>query len=90
MRNTALLTAIGLLAIATPALAEKEEGCTKAPREQWLSDAQIKSKLAERGYSITKIEVDDTCIEVKGTDKDGKKVELDVDPVTAEIVKTDD
>lgn len=90
MRNITVLTAFGLLALATPALAESEEGCTKAPREQWLSDAQIKSKLSERGYSISKIEVDDSCIEAKGTDKDGRNVELNVDPVTADVVKVED
>lgn len=90
MRNTALLTAIGLLMVATPAFAESEEGCTKAPREQWLSDAQIKSKLAERGYTITQVEADDGCLEAKGTDKDGRKVELNVDPVTANVVKSED
>lgn len=90
MRDTALLTAIGLLAIASPALAESEESCTKAPKAEWLSNDQIKSKLGEQGYSISKVETEDSCAEAEGTDKDGKKVELNVDPATAKIVEKDD
>lgn len=90
MRNATLLAAIGLLAAASPALAESEEGCTKAPKEQWLTNDQIKSKLSEQGYTITKVEIEETCAEAKGTDKAGKNVELYVDPATATIVEKDD
>lgn len=90
MRNAPLLIAIGLLSVATPAFAESDDGCTKAPKEQWLSSDQIKAKLGEQGYSITKVETEDACAEAKGTDKDGKKVELYVDPATARVVEKDD
>ena len=90
MRNATLLATLGLLSFASPAFAESEEPCTKAAKEQWLSNDQIKAKLGEQGFTIKKVETEDGCAEAEGTDKDGNKVELHADPATARIIEKDD
>jgi hypothetical protein len=57
------------------------------PRAQWLPEATIKSKIAELGYDISKLKIDDGCYEIKATDKNGANVELYVNPATGEVVK---
>ena len=87
MRNAAFATAlaVGVLA-AMPAFADDE--CASAPRDQWLKPEQIKSKAEEMGYTVRSVGEDDGCLEVKGFDKAGAKVEIYFDPVSGAVVKT--
>ncbi|MFO1047798.1 MAG: PepSY domain-containing protein [Geminicoccaceae bacterium] len=86
MRSAAVLALTLGVAFALPALAE--DGCAEAPRAQWLPQEQIKSKAEELGYTVRSIGEDDGCIEVKGFDKAGAKVEIYFDPITGAVVKT--
>ncbi|MEQ1714488.1 MAG: PepSY domain-containing protein [Hyphomicrobium sp.] len=90
MRKTIMATVAALLTIATPALASDDDSCTKAPKEQWLTTGQLSSKLTERGYTVSKIEIEDGCAEAKVESKDGKTSELYLDPATGDVVKKDD
>ncbi|MEQ1672663.1 MAG: PepSY domain-containing protein, partial [Hyphomicrobium sp.] len=69
--------------------ASDDEACTKAPKEQWQTIDQLTSKLVDQGYKVKKIEFEDGCAEAGVEDKDGKKAELKLDPVTAAVVKTE-
>ena len=90
MKTLSIISALFLTGAALPAFAEDSEGCTKAPKEQWLSTEQIKSKLGEQGYKVEKVEIEGGCAEAKGEDAKGKRVELYVDPATANITEKDD
>ena len=81
----ALALALGALSIL-PAQASEE--CKPYPKERWLSEAQIQAKAEALGYTVRSVGEDDGCLEVKGMDAAGAKVEVYFDPVTAEIVKT--
>ena len=88
MRKTLFGLALLLGAAASlPALAEDAE-CTEAPQAQWLKPEQIKAKAEELGYTVRSVGEDDGCLEVKGFDKAGAKVEVYFDPVTGTVVKT--
>lgn len=84
------LSALGLIGFSQVALASDDEPCTKAPKEQWQTIDQLKSKLVEQGYKVKEIEFEDGCAEAEVQDKDGKKRELKLDPVTAAVVKSED
>lgn len=84
------LSAFSLIGISQAALASDDEACTKAPREQWQTIDQLKSKLVEQGYKVEEIEFEDGCAEADVQDKNGKKRELKLDPVTAAVVKSKD
>lgn len=95
MRTTATLAILALLAVGVVGLGQSAragevEACTKAPKEQWQTIDQLKAKLGEQGYKVKDIEFEDGCAEAKVEDKDGKKAELKLDPVTASVVETDD
>ena len=56
------------------------------PAAEWLSVDQVTQKLKEQGYTVRRIEASHGCYEVKATDAKGVRVEMYVDPATAEIV----
>ena len=87
MRKAVFALTLALGALATlPARASDE--CRSYPKEQWLSEAQIQAKAEALGYTVRSVGEDDGCLEVKGMNPAGAKVEVYFDPVTAEVVKT--
>lgn len=86
MRPIHLVAATAALTLATgPALAQD---CRSYPADQWLTPEQIKAKAEELGYSVRSVGKDDGCWEIKGTDREGVRVEVYFDPATAQVVKT--
>lgn len=78
--TTTLLALAPLAAVAGPT-------CT-APKSQWMDQATFKSKLESQGYVIKTFKVTKgQCYEIDGTDKQGKKVEIYFDPVTAAVLE---
>jgi hypothetical protein len=55
-----------------------------------MSVEQLKGKLGEQGYTVSKVEIEDDCAEAEVRDKNGKTAELYVDPATGNVVKKDD
>ena len=82
-----------IAAVATVSLAGfsgatlASENCTDQPQSKWLSQEAIAAKLKEQGFEITKTESKRSCYEVKARDRQGKRVDLYVDPVTARVVR---
>lgn len=87
---TLAISTLSVLGLSQSALASDDEACTKAPQEKWQTIEQLKSKLTEQGYKVKEIEFEDGCAEAEVEDKDGKKSELKLDPVTAAVVKSED
>ena len=68
---------------ATPATAP-------AAQSNWLSIKDVQTKLEAAGYTdFREIEREKNKYEVKATDPQGQRVELDVDPVTGDVLKTE-
>jgi hypothetical protein len=83
-------TAIVPLALAVPALASDDSRCPDIASDQWMSIAEVASKLSGMGYEVREIERDDNCYEVEGVDANGARFEAYVNPETGEIVPDDD
>jgi hypothetical protein len=60
--------------------------CAARPSGQWLSMDQVAQKLKEQGYTVLKVEASHGCYEVKATDSSGVRVEMYLDPATADVV----
>ena len=61
-----------------------------AAQSNWMSMQALQTRLEAAGYrDFEKIERERTKYEVKATDPQGQRVELDVDPVTGDILKTE-
>jgi hypothetical protein len=88
MRKLLILAiAAAPLALAASAFASDDEGrCPEVPAAEWLGQDAVKAKVEGLGYKVRKIEVDDNCYEVEGTDANGAKFEAYVNPKTGEIV----
>jgi hypothetical protein len=61
--------------------------CGARPAGQWLSVDQVAQKLKEQGYTVVKVEASHGCYEVKATDSRGVRVEMYLDPTTADVVR---
>lgn len=79
----AALTAAALLLAAGPALAEVE--CA-VPASGGKTHEEVKQMFVAKGYDVRSVGDEDGCIEVKGFNKDGRQVEIYVDPATGNIV----
>lgn len=88
MMTKAMLSAAvaaGVLALAGQAAAAP--ACTKEPQSKWLTEAQMKAKIAQLGYTVKVFQVSGSCYEIYGKTKDGKKAEVYFNPVTGQIVR---
>ncbi len=73
---------------ATPATATAP--AAPAAQSNWMSLKDVQTKLEAAGYTdFREIERDKNKYEVKATDPQGQRVELDVDPVTGDVLKTE-
>ena len=63
--------------------------CSARPAAEWLSVDQVSQKLKEQGYMVRKIQASHGCYEVKATDSKGARLEMYVDPATADVVTRD-
>ncbi len=84
MKTTAILALASLALMSGTALASSSD-CNE-PRDKWMSMDQARAKVTAMGYDVRKLEVDDGCYEAYAT-KDGKRLEIYLNPVTAEVVK---
>lgn len=80
-----LLMALAFISVTAFAGAD----CKKHPKEEWISEADMKKKIEAQGYKIKKFKIDGNCYEIYGWDKDGKKVEIYFDTKDGSIVKSE-
>jgi hypothetical protein len=82
-----LVASLFLAGAALSASAFAAPQCTNAPRAQWLTEAAMKQKVLDQGYTIKVFQVTGNCYEIYGKDKAGKNVEIYFDPTDGRIVK---
>jgi hypothetical protein len=81
-----LATALIFTLLSGAALASPN--CTTEPKEKWLSETAMKSKIAELGYKFKVFKVTTgNCYEIYGQNKTGQRAEVYFHPVTGEIVE---
>jgi len=79
--------ALAIATILVPASVFASTECTKTPAEKWLPQSEVTTQVEKAGFTVQRIKQENSCYEVKGQSKDGKRVELYVNPVDASIVK---
>lgn len=89
MRSLLSSPALGLAAIlfavgAASAQTAKPDASKSAPHAGWMSVDAIVVKLEKQGYVVREIEIDDSVYEVEAVDRNGARVETDLDPSTGE------
>ncbi len=95
MRTTTFIATLaltgGLLgagAMLVPAFAQN--AAATPTQSNWMSLQEVQSKLEAAGYrDFEKVERERDKYEVKATDPQGQRVELDVDPLSGDVLKTE-
>ncbi len=82
-RKLLAVTVLSTLAFSVMAAPE----CTQEPKDKWMSEQDMKTKIEADGYTIKRFATSGNCYEIYGKDKDGKKVEIYFNPVDGTIVK---
>lgn len=85
MKTFTVVTIAAMTLISGTAMASSTY-CNE-PKSKWMSVGSIKAKVTSMGYKVRKIEVDDGCYEAYATDSSGRRMEIYLNPVTAEVVK---
>lgn len=85
---SALAIAAGIsagAAFVAPAIAQ-DSSAPARERSDWLTIPQIHERVEAAGYpDISEVERERNGYEVKAIDRDGRRVELDVDPRSGEV-----
>lgn len=89
MRIPLLLSLAALPFFALPAAADDWDDdldCVVAENAPRLTSSQAVAIGESLGYRIADYEIDDGCIELKGTDANGARVKLRLDPVSGKVI----
>lgn len=80
------ITILGIVAVfaAGPALAR--DRCT-APMAEWQPREAVLGLAQENGWTVRRIKIDDGCYELDGTDSEGRRIEVKLDPATLRVIK---
>lgn len=90
MSTRALGLAAGLSLAFAAGAAVAGPKCTDEPESKWISEPQMKARIAQLGYKddVKPLHVSKgRCWEIYGHDKDGKKVEIYFHPISGAIVE---
>lgn len=88
MTKFAISAALAAMLLAAAGAANAGPACTTQPKAKWLSEAQMKAKIAQLGYKdIKTFKVSGSCYEIYGHTKDGRKTEVYFNPVDGTVVR---
>jgi len=86
MRCTVAAGALVVTTLIGPEFAEPN--CTSEPKAKWLSESEMKAKIASLGYKFQIFKVTSgNCYEIYGRDAAGKRIEIYFHPISGEVVK---
>ena len=78
--------AAALCVLAGPAFAGPS--CTSEPKQKWMSESDMKAKLAALGYKYKVFKVTTgNCYEIYGQDAKGQRIEVYFHPITGAVVE---
>jgi hypothetical protein len=80
------LVAAALSLAAAGAFAQHAERCEPIPKAEWVPQAELERKLANQGWKVTRVKIENGCYEVYGRDEKNNKVEVFFHPKTLERV----
>ncbi|MBB5745198.1 PepSY domain-containing protein [Brevundimonas variabilis] len=65
--------------------------CTTAPRSQWLTEAQMRTRITQMGYTNIRVfQVSGSCYEIYARAPNGRRAEVYFNPVTAAVVENNE
>lgn len=86
LRLVVTIAALACSAAAWPA----QPACTSEPRSKWLAREAVRAKVEAQGYKVVDIDIEYACYVVEVRDKNGKEIDLHIDPVSGKIVRQEE
>lgn len=84
--NKYVAAAFLIFAVIGSRTARADDDCHVA-MDQWQPREAVQAMASSRGWTVTRIRVDDGCYEIRGIDEAGRPFKAKVDPATLAIVK---
>ncbi len=75
------------LALVLPAGAARADNDCRVPAADWQSREAVLVLAKEKGWTVTRIETDDGCYEIRGRDGEGRELKATLDPAALAIIK---
>ena len=85
MKTTLAALALAALLPAGAVLADDDD--CKAPRDTWQPREAAMQLAKANGWTVQDFEVDNGCYEIEGRDRDGREIEVKLDPATLKVVE---
>lgn len=83
------LTAFALAALLPAGAVLADDDDCMAPRDTWQPREAVMQLASENGWTVQDFEIDDGCYEIEGRDRDGREIEVKLDPATLQVVEMD-
>jgi len=83
------LIALSLIALLPAGAAFADDDDCSAPRSQWQPREAALQLAQQNGWTVRDFEIDDGCYEIEGRDRDGREIEVKLDPATLQVVEMD-
>ncbi|MEF9602715.1 PepSY domain-containing protein [Paracoccus sp. PXZ] len=80
------LTILTFLAALPSGAALAGDDCA-VPLVDWQPRSAVMRLAEESGWVVRRIKIDDGCYEIKGTDREGHRIEVTVDPGTLQVIE---
>lgn len=84
MRKTLTILAIAMALPAGAALADDD---CRVPIADWQPRDAVLALASEKGWTVSRIKIDDGCYEIRGNDSDGHRIEVKIDPGSLDLVE---
>lgn len=85
MRRAALI-AVAMLGVLVPGAAMADDDCT-VPMAQWQPREAVAEMAKGRGWTVTRIRVDDGCYQIRGQDENGRAFKAKIDPGSLAVIR---
>ncbi len=91
MKNIILATSLlALTGLSSVAHADNDHRrCGNVPIADWMSETELRNRIAPLGLEIRNVDIDDGCYEVEARNRDGRKIEIGFNPQTGEQIWID-
>lgn len=67
--------------------AHADDDDCRSPMSQWQSQDAAVTHAAELGIEVRRLKIDDGCFEIRGSDAEGNRIELKLDPASLALRK---
>ena len=85
MRRAALIAVAVLGVLASGVAMADDDDCT-VPMAQWQPREAVAEMAKARGWTVSRIRVDDGCYQIRGQDEDGRAFKAKIDPGSLAVI----